>query len=63
MTVEEAVQELKNHIDAQKADMLLKMNTKFENVKTYLKNAIKEATIIVEVPDKKTKSRFKRYQN
>jgi len=63
MTIEEAVQEIKDHIDAQKADMLSKMNTKFEVVKKFLHNKIKEGSIIIERPDRKFKSRIKRYQS
>ena len=66
MTIEEAVQEIKDHIDtqldAQKIDMLSKMNTKFEVVKNFLHNAIKEGSIIIERPDRKLVVQKKRYQ-
>jgi len=62
MTIEEAVQEIKDHIDAQKADMLSKMNTKFEAVKKFLHNKIKEDSIIIETSDKKLIGKVKRYQ-
>jgi len=63
MTIEEAVQEIKDYIDIQKADMLSKMNNKFEIVKNFLYKSIKEGSIVVELPDKKLKGRKKRYQS
>ena len=60
-TIDEAVQEIKDHIDTQKADMLDKMNTKFEIVKNFLHNKIKEGTVIIELPGNRLPGIKKRY--
>ena len=67
MTIEEAVQEIKDHIDtqldAQKVDMLSKMNDRFEIIKNFLHNKIKESSIITEIPTGKEVGKKKRYQS
>lgn len=62
MTIEEAVQEIKDYIDAANTAMLSTINAKFETVKNNLISKIKSSSVIRE-EIKKVIPRKKRYQH